>query len=66
MNTKLTVQELVIGYLAIPCNSRPSLDHYCREALALEKQIAETLKQIKYEEIALLRQKRDEDANGSF
>lgn len=66
MNTKLTVQELVIGYLAIPYNIRPALDRYCRQALDLEKQIFETLKQIKDEEFTQRRQKRDEDANGSF
>lgn len=66
MSSKLTAQQLAIGYLSIPADNRPPLLDYCRQALALEEQIPGVIKQLRDEEAAARRRVRDSDENGSF
>ncbi|HAG0017528.1 TPA: hypothetical protein G8O67_004914 [Salmonella enterica] len=66
MSSKLTAQQLAIGYLSIPVNNRPPLLDYCRQALALEEQIPGVIKQLRDEDSAARRRVRDSDENGSF
>lgn len=68
MSSKLTAQQLAIGYLSIPADNRPQLLDYCRQALALalEEQIPGVIQQIRDEEAAARRRVRDLDENGSF
>ncbi|HFW4796587.1 TPA: hypothetical protein ACIBS5_001927 [Salmonella enterica subsp. diarizonae serovar 60-67:z35:-] len=66
MSSKLTAQQLAIGYLSIPADNRPQLLDYCRQAMALEELIPDLMQQIRKEEAAPRRCVRDSDENGSF